>query len=125
MSSQIIDGCETIPALFWKRVTDLPDKVALREKDFGIWNEYTWADWGEQARLVGLGLKSLGMARGDVCSIASEINREWMFADLGVICAGGWTRRSRFSQTGCLISLRLMRCCGDRFPRSWVIPEPI
>ena len=82
-------GHDTIPGLFWHRVNLHPDKVALREKDFGIWNEYTWRDYGEQARLAGLGLMSLGMQRGDICSIASEINKEWMFADLGVICAGG------------------------------------
>ena len=87
----VIDGCETVPALFRKRVADLGEKVAIREKDYGIWNEYSWADYGEQARLVGLGLKALGLQRGDVCSIASEVNKEWMFADLGVICMGGVT----------------------------------
>ncbi len=66
-----IEGCTTVSNLFWKRVTEIPDKVALREKDFGIWNEYTWADFGEQARLAGLGLKALGLERGDVCSVAS------------------------------------------------------
>ncbi|MDE0441911.1 MAG: AMP-binding protein [Gammaproteobacteria bacterium] len=87
----VIDGCETLPALFRKRVADLGSKVAVREKDFGIWNEYSWADYGERARLAGLGLKSLGLERGDVCSIASEVNKEWLFADLGVICIGGIT----------------------------------
>jgi long-chain acyl-CoA synthetase len=87
----VIDGCDTICRLFWKRVTEIPDKVVIREKDFGIWNEYTWGDFGEQARLTGLGLMALGLKRGDVCSIGSEINREWMFADLGIICAGGVT----------------------------------
>lgn len=87
----VIDDCTTVSGLFWKRVTERGDKVAIREKDFGIWNEYTWADFGEQARLTGLGLKALGLERGDVCSIASEINKEWMFADLGIIGAGGVT----------------------------------
>ena len=86
-----VAGCTTVPELFWKRATERGDKVAIREKDFGIWNEYTWADYGEQARLVGLGLKALGLERGDVVCIASEVNKEWMFADLGVICAGGVT----------------------------------
>ena len=86
-----IDGCDTLPGLFRKRVAELGAKVAIREKDFGIWNEYSWADYGEQARLAGLGLKSLGLERGDICSIASEVNKEWMFADLGVICIGGIT----------------------------------
>ncbi len=87
----IVHGCTTISALFHKRVSEFPDKVALREKDFGIWNEYTWADYGNFARWVGHGLVALGMQRGDVCSIASEINKEWMFADLGIIGMGGVT----------------------------------
>ncbi|MEX0942766.1 MAG: AMP-binding protein [Pseudomonadales bacterium] len=86
-----VDGCRTVPALFWKRVQEVPAKIALREKDFGIWNEYTWGQYGETVRLVGLGLKSLGLVRGDVCSIASEICKEWLFADLGIICTGGVT----------------------------------
>ncbi len=89
MTATTIDGCNTLPTLFWKRVTERADKVALREKDFGIWNEYTWADYGEQARCAGLGLKALGLERGDVCSIAGEVCREWLFADLGINCVGG------------------------------------
>ena len=84
-----IDGCSTIAALFLKRVAELPAKVVIREKDFGIWNEYTWDDFGREAKEAGLGLKALGLNRSDVCSIASEINKEWMFADLGIICVGG------------------------------------
>jgi long-chain acyl-CoA synthetase len=91
MSEVVIDGCTTVAALFAKRVRERADKVALREKDFGIWNEYTWADWGEQARLVGLGLRALGLERGDVCSVAAEICKEWLFTDLGIIGVGGVT----------------------------------
>lgn len=87
----IVHGCHTIAQLFAKRVAENPDKVALREKDFGIWNEYTWADYGEFASAVGCGLKALGLERGDVCSIASEVNKEWFFADLGIIGIGGVT----------------------------------
>ncbi|MGI9238174.1 MAG: AMP-dependent synthetase/ligase [Woeseiaceae bacterium] len=77
--------------LFKKRVSELPDAVALREKDFGIWNEYTWRDYGEKVRHCGLGLKALGLERGDVCSVASEVCKEWLFADLGIVCVGGIT----------------------------------
>ena len=86
-----IDGCSNLPALFRKRVTDLGDRVAIREKDRGIWNEYTWAEYGDYARRVGLGLVSLGLKRGDVCSVAAEVCKEWLFADLGIVCAGGIT----------------------------------
>jgi long-chain acyl-CoA synthetase len=86
-----IDGCSNLPALFWQRVTELADRVIIREKDFGIWNEYTWQDYGDYARRAGLGLISLGLQRGDVCSIAAEVCRQWLFADLGIVCAGGIT----------------------------------
>ena len=89
MTEQLIDDCGTVPELFWKRVSEWPGRVALREKDYGIWNEYTWEHYGEQARLVGLGLKALGLERGDVCSIAGEVCKEWLFADLGANCIGG------------------------------------
>ncbi|MEM1182839.1 MAG: AMP-binding protein [Acidobacteriota bacterium] len=84
-----IDGCDTLSGLFRKRVLEHADDVALREKDLGIWNEYTWRDFGDEARRIGMGLVALGLERGDICSIASEINKEWMFADMGVLTVGG------------------------------------
>ena len=86
---QEIDGCDTTARLFRARVEALGDKVAFREKDLGIWNEYSWSNYGDMARRVGLGLVSLGLTRGDVVSIASEVNKEWLFSDLGLVCVGG------------------------------------
>ena len=91
MSQVVVHDCTTISQLFWNRVTRFPKKVALREKDFGIWNEYTWQDYGDYARFVGHGLKAIGLERGDRVSIASEVNKEWMFTDMGVIGMGGIT----------------------------------
>ena len=87
-SSILFDGCDTLPKLFRKRYTEEAGKIAMREKDLGIWRSITWADYGATARLVGQGLMAMGLARGDVVSILSETNKEWMFADLGAICAG-------------------------------------
>lgn len=84
-----IDSFDSVATVFQHRVDSFPQKVCIREKDFGIWNEYTWADWGEYAQLIGYGLHALGMRRGDIVSIASEINKEWLFADLATICMGG------------------------------------
>ncbi|MGV0034535.1 MAG: AMP-dependent synthetase/ligase [Candidatus Azotimanducaceae bacterium WSBS_2022_MAG_OTU7] len=86
-----IDGFSNASSLFWHRVTSNPERLVIREKDYGIWNEYTWADYGRNAKHAGLGLMALGLERGDVCSIAAEICKEWLFADLGIVCAGGIT----------------------------------
>ena len=86
-----IDECNTVPALFWHRVTHCNEQVAFREKDFGLWNEYSWHDFGEAARLAGLGLMALGLQRGDICSVAAEVCKEWLYTDLAIQCCGGVT----------------------------------
>lgn len=83
------DGADTLVKLFRKRCEELGPKIAHREKDYGIWLSYTWADFYEHARLIGLGLVALGLKRGEVVSILSEDNKEWIYADLGVQSVGG------------------------------------
>ncbi|MFN3548080.1 MAG: AMP-dependent synthetase/ligase [Mesorhizobium sp.] len=83
------DGCDTLVKLFRQRCLELKSKVAHREKDYGIWLSYTWDDFFEHARLIGLGLLALGLKRGEVVSILSEDNKEWIYTDLGVQSAGG------------------------------------
>ena len=87
----VIEGCDTIVKLFRHRVRQLDGKVAMREKNFGIWESFTWTDYGNKAREIGMGLLSLGLNRGDVCSIVSDNNKEWLFTDMGILCSGGVT----------------------------------
>lgn len=85
----LVDGCDTLPRLFQLRCQELGARVAHREKTLGIWKSYTWQDYWEGARDFGMGLLSLGLGRGEVVSILSEDRREWLYADLGIQCAGG------------------------------------
>ena len=78
-----LDGCDTIPKLFKARTEELGDRTAMREKDLGIWHSYSWRFYYEQGRILGLGLLSLGLKRGEVISVLSEDRKEWLFADLG------------------------------------------
>jgi long-chain acyl-CoA synthetase len=84
-----VDGCDTLPKLFAKRVAELADRTAHREKDYGIWRSYSWNHYFEHARLLALGLISLGFKRGDAVAILSEDNKEWLYVDMGAQCAGG------------------------------------
>ena len=79
----------SIPKLFWNTVQDRAEKIAMREKHLGIWQETTWSSYGESAKFTGLALRSLGLEKGDVVSIASEGIPEWLFTDMGTIGAGG------------------------------------
>ena len=85
----VIDGCDTLPKLFRARCAELGNRVAHREKDYGIWLSFTWAEFYDNARLIGLALRRLGLKRGEVVSILSEDNKEWLYVDLAVQCVGG------------------------------------
>lgn len=86
-----IAGCDTLPKLFRQRVREYGAKTAMREKSLGIWQSVSWTEYGRRARAVGLGLVALGLRRGEVVSILSENNKEWLFTDIGTQCAGGIT----------------------------------
>ncbi|WP_406645705.1 AMP-dependent synthetase/ligase [Aliisedimentitalea scapharcae] len=84
-----VDGCDTISKLFASRCADLRDRTAHREKDFGIWKSYSWHSYWDHAKWIGLGLMALGLKRGEVVSILSEDNKEWLYADMGIQSVGG------------------------------------
>ena len=68
-----------------------PDAIALRQKEFGIWQPVTFAAYAEQARWFGLGLLQLGLVRGQTVAVIGENCKEWAFAELGVAMVGGIT----------------------------------
>ncbi len=84
-----IEGCDTLPKLFLKKSAERGDRIAMREKDFGIWQSYSWGDYRAYAFAIAHGLLSLGLRRGDVVSIQSEDCREWLWTDVGALLAGG------------------------------------
>jgi len=84
-----IEGCDTIPKLFWRQVQARDGRTAFREKDLGIWRATSWRDYGERARATGMGLIKLGLERGQVVSILAETIPEWLYADMGTMGAGG------------------------------------
>ncbi len=73
------------------RAANTPDQIALRAKDFGIWQEVTWACYWANVELVGDALLALGLQPGDRVAIGSENRREWLYADLGIVAARGIT----------------------------------
>jgi long-chain acyl-CoA synthetase len=47
-------------------------KIAMREKAFGIWQPYTWADYLERVKSCALGLAALQMQRGEKLAVIGE-----------------------------------------------------
>jgi long-chain acyl-CoA synthetase len=87
--TDIVVPGDTLPAMFWNAVGARADQVWLREKELGLWREWTWAETGRAVREVAMGLASIGFEPGDCASILSNTVVEWVISDLGVLSAGG------------------------------------
>ena len=80
---------DTFPKLVRLNARRFGSKVAIREKDLGIWRAYTWAQYFEEARLIALGLASLGFARGDRVAIVGDNRPRLYWAVAAVQALGG------------------------------------
>jgi long-chain acyl-CoA synthetase len=78
----------TIPQLLRWRVQKTGDKVALREKDFGYWNNYTWNDFYDRVGKVALGLDKLGIKKGDKLALIGDNIPELIFMAIGAQSIG-------------------------------------
>jgi len=74
--------------MFLAKVRKYGDRVALREKDLGIWQEISWNEYFRHVRHFCLGLIELGLKPGDHISIFGENEPEWLYADLAAQSAG-------------------------------------
>ena len=68
-----------------------PARIAMREKDFGIWQEYSWARTWDLVMDAAHGLLALGIEVGDRVSIQSEDRPEWVILDLATVAVRGIT----------------------------------
>ncbi|MFH1136675.1 MAG: AMP-binding protein [Pseudomonadota bacterium] len=79
---------DSLPHLFLGQVRKHQDRVALREKDLGIWREISWNEYHGHVRWFCLGMIELGLRRGDHVSIFGNNEPKWLFADLATQSAG-------------------------------------
>ena len=84
-------GAQTVASLAKQWATTKPDHIAFREKDFGIWQEYSWADAWELVELAAHGLLALGVQAGDRVTIHAEDRPEWVVMDLATVAIRGIT----------------------------------
>ncbi|MEW5985277.1 MAG: AMP-binding protein [Chloroflexota bacterium] len=80
---------QTLPQHFLSQVRKYGrHKVALRQKELGIWREFTWQNSYEQVKHFGLGLITLGVQRGDKIATVGDNDRQYLWAYLGLLSIG-------------------------------------
>ncbi len=81
----------TLPQMLRERARSDAQRVAIRQKDFGIWKPFTWASYYERASHFGMGLRSIGLAAGGHVGVIAENRIEWVLAQMGTGLVGGVT----------------------------------
>ncbi|MDQ5834170.1 MAG: AMP-dependent synthetase/ligase, partial [Actinomycetota bacterium] len=82
-------GSKTIADLLPLAAKRYADAPALRHKVGDEWKDISYADFGQTAKEVALGLIDLGLQPGDKISILAHTRPEWSYACFGILTAGG------------------------------------
>jgi long-chain acyl-CoA synthetase len=84
-----LNNAQSLPALLVRNAERFGNQsVALREKEFGIWQSVTWQQYLEHVRDFSLGLISLGLRPGEILGIIGDNRPEWVYAELAAQAAG-------------------------------------
>ncbi|PYO33121.1 MAG: long-chain fatty acid--CoA ligase [Candidatus Rokuibacteriota bacterium] len=79
----------TLPRLLQRNARDLGDRPAIREKDRGIWQSWTWREYEGHVRDFALGLAALGFQRGEKLSVIGDNRPRLYWAQVAAQALGG------------------------------------
>ena len=80
---------DTFPLLLARHAETRPTAPAVREKEYGIWQTWPWAQAQADVRAIGCGLMSLGFVRGDHLAIVGDNRPHLYFCFIAAQAAGG------------------------------------
>jgi long-chain acyl-CoA synthetase len=78
----------TIADLIPDATAAFPDKVAVRHKQTGAWQDVTYAQFGEIVQEIALGLVDLGVEPGERVCILASTRPEWSYVDMAITATG-------------------------------------
>ena len=83
-----VGGEDTFPKLLLRNASIFADRPAMREKDLGIWQSWTWAQMLKEIRKFSIGLSKIGFKHGDKIAIVGD-NRPRLYWSMCAIQALG------------------------------------
>jgi long-chain acyl-CoA synthetase len=89
IQAQAENGLDTFPRLLMHHAKVRPMRPAMREKEYGIWQTYSWATVAENVRALACGMASQGFRRGDRLAIIGDNRPRLYWSVLACQCLGG------------------------------------
>lgn len=107
-------GKLSLPALLERNVSEFGDKPAYREKEFGIWQCWTWAQAAKEIEALALGLINLGVNEGDFIAIIGG-NRPYMYWSMVAAQSVGAIPVPLYQDANAEEMAYVLEHCGARF----------
>jgi len=86
---EILKTHDTFAKLLVRNAETFGDrKVAMREKEFGIWQEFSWKEYHDHVKYFSLGMVALGLQAGDKVAIIGDNRPEWVWGEVAAQAAG-------------------------------------
>ena len=79
----------TLPRMLRRNAQAMAKRPALREKNLGIWQTYSWARYYQEVRDFALGLAAHGFRRGDKLAVIGDNRPRLYWAQLAAQSLGG------------------------------------
>ncbi|EJI1373360.1 long-chain fatty acid--CoA ligase [Vibrio parahaemolyticus] len=86
-----ITSLNTFPKVLQHNAKHWPEQVAMREKEFGIWREFTWQDYENRVKWMALSLQDLGIGEQDVIGLLGDNRPEWVWGELAAHAIKGYS----------------------------------
>ena len=85
----VLTVADTIARSFLLRGGNARRQAGDPREEVRIWQPTSWRQWLQISREIAYGLHAIGFRPGDVASIIANAVPEWVYADMGILCAGG------------------------------------
>ena len=82
-------GLDTFPRWLMHHAKLRPQQPSMREKEYGIWQTYSWAQVAENVRAIACGLAQLGFKRGDRLAVVGDNRPRLYWSVAACQCLGG------------------------------------
>ncbi len=73
---------DTFPKILRHNARNWPSDTALREKELGIWTEFSWQDYQNRVKWLALALTKLGVKKGDAVALLGDNRPEWIWGEI-------------------------------------------
>ena len=103
-----------VPQLLARNVARFPNKAAYREKEFGIWQSWTWAQAAEEIEAIAMGLLALGLNKGDYVALIGR-NRPAFYWSMVAIQKCGAVPVPLYQDAVAEEMAYVLEHCGARF----------